>query len=111
MKQHDEHRAEVDALVTLVHTADSGLDEAVKWSRLTFTAGGDWHHWLCAVAVTARGVNLMFHKGALLDDPARLLRGEGRYLRQIPHALAVEHPDRVTALVRDAIAKQTDMLD
>lgn len=111
LNRHDEHRTEVDDLAALVHAAGGDLDEAVKWNRLTFTAGGDWHHWLCAIAVTTRGVNLMFHKGALLDDPARLLRGEGRYLRQIPHAQAVEHADRVTALVRDAIAKQTDMLD
>ena len=103
--------AEADALADLVRAAGEHLDEAVKWRRLTFTAGGDWHHWLCAIAVTARGVNLMFHKGALLDDPARLLRGEGRYLRQIPYADAVEHPNEVHALVRAAVARQTDMLD
>ena len=111
LNRHDEHRAEVDALVALVRAADEDLEEAVKWGRLTFTAGGDWHHWVCAVAATARGVNLMFHKGALLDDPGRLLRGEGRYLRQVPHARAVEHPDRIAALVRDAVKKQTEMLD
>ncbi|MCT2583317.1 DUF1801 domain-containing protein [Actinophytocola gossypii] len=104
-------QAEADALADLVRTTGEDLDEAIKWRRLTFTAGGDWHHWVCAVAVTTRGVNLMFHKGALLDDPARLLRGEGRYLRQIPSAAALEHPNEVHALVRAAVARQTDMLD
>ncbi|GAB3442827.1 DUF1801 domain-containing protein [Actinophytocola sediminis] len=110
LNRHADRRTEIDELAAIVHAAADNLDEAVKWGRLTFTADGDWHHWLCAIAVTARGVTLMFHKGALLDDPARLLRGEGRYLRQTPHARAVEHADQLTALVRDAIARQTDML-
>jgi hypothetical protein len=56
-------------------------------------------------------VNLMFHKGALLDDPTNLLRGEGRYLRQVPHDTAVANPSEITNLVRHAVARQTDMLD
>jgi hypothetical protein len=111
LARHDARRAEVDALAELVHAASTDIEEAVRWRRLTFTAGDDWHHWLCAVAVTARGVNLMFHKGALLDDPARLLRGEGRYLRQVPYDRAVEHPEEIAELVRQAVARQTDMLD
>jgi len=56
-------------------------------------------------------VSLVFHKGALLDDPAGLLEGEGRYLRQVPHDKAAKDPGAVTGLVRQAIARQTDMLD
>lgn len=89
----------------------AALDEDVKWGRLTFTAAGDWHHWLCAVAATGKGVQLVFHKGALLTDPAGLLTGEGRYTRQIPAKQALVTPNEVTALVRDAIAHQKDMLD
>lgn len=83
----------------------------MKWRRLTFTASGNWHHWLCAIAATSNGVSLMFHKGALLDDPARLLRGEGRYLRQVPHPEAMAHPGEIGDLVHQALARQTDMLD
>ena len=93
-----------------VRAADPGVSEAIKWSRLTFTVGGNWHHWLCAVAVTKRGVSLMLHKGALLDDPLGLLQGEGRYLRQLPFAAAADQPDAVRAVVRSAIARQTEML-
>jgi len=53
----------------------------------------------------------MFHKGALLDDPAQLLRGEARYVRQVPHAAAMEHPKELAALLHKAIAHQKDMLD
>jgi hypothetical protein len=72
---------------------------------------GDWHHWLCAVSVTGRGVSLMLHKGALLHDQQALLVGDGRYLRQLPFEVAANHPDAVVHLVREAIAHQTDMLD
>ncbi|MPZ82759.1 MAG: hypothetical protein GEV28_21095 [Actinophytocola sp.] len=111
LTEHHDRRAQIRALAELVHAADGELEEAMRWRRLTFTAGGDWHHWLCAVAATEKGVQLMFHKGALLDDPARLLRGESRYLRQVGHDRAVEHPREIAELVRQAVAHQTDMLD
>ncbi|MFI7673926.1 DUF1801 domain-containing protein [Actinophytocola sp. NPDC049390] len=84
------------------------LDEAVKWNRLTFTANGDWHHWVCAVAATGTAVYLVFHKGSLLADPAGLLTGDGKYTRQVPAAQALAAPGDVAGLVRDALAHQTD---
>ena len=63
------------------------------------------------IAVAARGVSLVFHKGSLLDDPAGLLEGEGRYLRQVTYERAAKDPEAVTELVRQAVARQTDMLD
>jgi hypothetical protein len=98
-------------LAAVVHAADEAVAEAIKWRRLTFTVDDNWHHWLCAVAVTKGGVSLVFHKGSLLEDPAGLLQGEGRYLRQIPYDQAAAHPEAVTALVRQAIARQAEMLD
>jgi hypothetical protein len=71
---------------------------------------GNWHHWLCAIGVTKRGVNLMFHKGALLADPHGRLRGDGRYLRQLPYEEAAAHPEDAPELVREAIAHQTELL-
>jgi hypothetical protein len=105
-----DQRERVDWLAARVHAAAPGTQEAVKWSRLTFTVDGNWHHWLCAIAVAARGVSLVFHKGSLLDDPAGLLEGEGRYLRQVPYERAAEDPEAVAELVRQAVARQTDML-
>jgi hypothetical protein len=105
-----DRREQAEWLAGRVHAAGAAVDEAIKWSRLTFTVDGNWHHWLCAIAVAARGVSLVFHKGSLLEDPAGLLEGEGRYLRQVPYQRAAADPEAVTALVRQAIARQTDML-
>jgi hypothetical protein len=106
-----DQRERVDWLAGRVNAAAAGVEEAVKWSRLTFTVDGNWHHWLCAVAVSPRGVSLVFHKGSLLDDPTGLLEGAGRYLRQVPYERATKDPEAVTELVRQAVARQTDMLD
>lgn len=104
-----EQRAQAQTLAALVRAA-ADPQEAVKWGRLTFTVGGDWHHWVCAVAVTKSAVTLVFHKGVLLADPAGLLRGTGRYVRQVDHATASGRTDAVTALVREAVLRQKDML-
>lgn len=63
-----------------------------------------------AVAVSRRAVSLVFHKGTLLADPAGLLDGDARYVRQVRLERATAHPEAVTAVVRDAIAHQTDLL-
>ncbi|RIQ35929.1 DUF1801 domain-containing protein [Jiangella rhizosphaerae] len=106
-----ERRTETEALADQLRDAAPGdLDEAIKWNRLTFTAGGDWHHWICAVAVNKQTVSLMFHKGVLLDDPDDLLDGGGRYLRTMPFTRAREHPAAVAALLRQALDRQRDML-
>jgi hypothetical protein len=106
-----DQQEQVEWLAGRVHAAGGGVAEAIKWGRLTFTVAGNWHHWLCAIAVTPQRVNLMLHKGSLLEDPAGVLAGEGRYLRQLPHDQAAADPQAVTALVRQAIVHQTDMLN
>jgi hypothetical protein len=105
-----DQREQVEWLAGQVHGAVADVGEAIKWRRLTFTVDGDWHHWVCAIGVTARAVNLVFHKGSLLDDPSGLLAGDGRYTRQIPYDRAAADPDAISALVRAAIEHQTDML-
>jgi hypothetical protein len=102
-----EQQAQIEWFAERVHAADDRITEAVKWHRLTFTVDDNWHHWLCGVQVTRRGVSLLLHKGALLDDPAGLLQGDGRYLRQIPFAAATSNPDAVVAVLRSAVANQT----
>lgn len=104
-------RGEAEELADRVRATGSPaeLDEAIKWNRLTFTVGGDWHHWVCAVSVTNRAVSLLFHQGALLDDPAGLLDGDGRYLRGLPYAQARLDPGAATALIRQALARRNDM--
>jgi hypothetical protein len=106
-----EARSEAARLVDVVVTAEPRVQQAVKWGRLTFTVRDDWHHWLCAVAVTRKGTKLVFHKGALLRDPGGVLKGTGRYLREVPYAGVENSRDAVAALVREAVRRQTDMLD
>ena len=103
-------RGEVEEVAALVGQAAPQLSRAIKWNRLTFAAEGNWHHWLCAIAVTKKASNLVFHKGTLLEDPEQLLRGEGRYVRQLSLATARAHPTAVTGLVRSALDHETDML-
>ena len=110
-KLSPDQQEQAEQLAALVHAADSEIAEAVKWRRLTFTVHDNWHHWLCAVAVSRGGAKLVFHKGALLRDPDGLLQGESRYLREIPYDAAAAHSKAATALVREAIVHQTDMLD
>jgi hypothetical protein len=91
-------------------TADTRMEQAIRWGRLTFTVDGNWHHWLCCVAATKKATKLVLHKGSLLDDPHALLQGSGRYLREVPLERAREDPEGVREIVRSAVDHQTDML-
>ncbi|MEU4547954.1 DUF1801 domain-containing protein [Nonomuraea dietziae] len=102
-------RGQVEELTQVVREADPRLEQAIKWGRLTFTVEGNWHHWLCGIAATKKGVKLIFHKGALLEDPHDLLLGSGRYLREVPADTAMRQAGAVAGLVREAIAHQSDM--
>jgi hypothetical protein len=106
-----DQREQVQRLRELIRTAHPGLDEAIRWGRPTFTAKANWHHWICAVAASRRGVQLVFHKGALLRDPVGLLSGENRYTRETPAARALAHCDAVAALLREAVERQEEVLE
>jgi hypothetical protein len=104
-------RAEVEEVGQVVTETDLRMERAVKWGRLTYSLEGNWHHWLCAVAVAKKATRLVFHKGVLLEDRSGLLDGSGRYVREMPLAAALQHRGEVTDLVRSAIRHETDMLD
>jgi hypothetical protein len=61
------------------------------------------------VAATSKAVNLVFHKGSLLTDPSGLLSGDGKYTRQVSATQALSTPEKVTALVQEAITRQREM--
>ena len=103
-------RQQAEHLARDVGASAGGVTAAIKWQRLTFTVNDDWHHWLCAITVSRQAVSLTFHKGSLLDDPAGLLEGDGRYVRHVPYDRAAGNPDAVKDLVRQAVTRQTDML-
>ncbi|HEX5827363.1 MAG TPA: DUF1801 domain-containing protein [Candidatus Limnocylindrales bacterium] len=80
-------RITVERVAAAVAGAGVPLDAAIKWHRLTYAVGGDFHHWLCGIDVTRRGVVLQFHFGSLLPDPdGRLAAGASRFLRTLVFA-------------------------
>lgn len=103
------YQRQVDELAAMVFVVDARVGEAVKWKRLTFTVGDNWHHWVCGIAVTRQGARLVFHKGSLLDDPKHLLSGSGPYAREVSYEVARKDPPAVAALIGSAIAHQTDV--
>lgn len=105
----EKQRRAADDVINLVLAADPQLDQSVKWGRLTFAIDADWHNWICGIAVSTRGTRLVFHKGALINDPNGLLSGSGRYVREIPAETVQHNVDAVTALVRDAVGHRADL--
>jgi hypothetical protein len=103
-------RQDVEVLAGIVTSADARMEQAIKWGRLTFTIDGNWHHWLCGIVATKSAARLVLHKGVLLDDPQALLRGSGRYVREIGFERARENSEAVREIVRSAVDHQTDML-
>ena len=61
---------------------------------------------ICHVAVYTKYVNLGFHHGAALEDPAGLLRGSGKSIRhvRIEAAADLRRPE-LRALLRHAVAR------
>jgi hypothetical protein len=103
-------RATTSRLVEVVLSAIPDAEQEWKWGRLTFTREGDWHHWICAVSATKKEAKLHIHKGALLANPGGAMKGDGRYIR----AMSFRTPDHieaevVTAILREAAARQTEM--
>jgi hypothetical protein len=100
----------VERLIDVILDALPEAQHERKWGRLTFTCGGDWHHWICAISPTKKAVRLVIHKGALLADTRGVMQGEGRYTRDIRFMSPDEiDADVVTGILREAAARQTEM--
>jgi hypothetical protein len=62
--------------------AAAPLDSTIRWRQLLYGLEGDFHHWICAVAVSKSRVTLNFHFGALLADHEGVFRsGSSRFMR------------------------------
>ncbi len=82
----NESRIIVEWLVRIIEGSGPPLDAAVKWRQLTFAQQGDFHHWICAIAVTKNGAALRFHFGGLLEDPEGVFKaGSSLFLRTIEY--------------------------
>jgi hypothetical protein len=103
-------RATVERLIDVILDALPEAQHERRWGRLTFTCGGHWHHWICAISPTKKAIRLVIHKGALLADARGVMQGEGRYTRDIRFMSPDEiDADVVTEILREAAARQTEM--
>ncbi len=105
----NESRKIVERLVRIIEGSKPPLDAAVKWRQLTFAQNGDFHHWICAIAVTKHGVALSFHFGGLLDDPHGVFKaGSSHFLRKIEYRTFRDVDD---AVVRNMISQAVNRLE
>lgn len=69
----------METIRNLLHAHVPGLVEDFKWNRPVYAAGKEF-----AYLKTAKSyVTLGFDNGASLDDPERMLEGEGKNMRHI----------------------------
>lgn len=71
----------VQAVRTVLLDADDRLTEAIKWKAPTFVyQGGNLASFF---PKSTQHVTLMFHTGATLPDPDRILEGDGEVARSV----------------------------
>ena len=71
--------------------AAAPLESAIKWRQLTYGVGGDFHRWICAIAVTKKRVTLNFHFGALLaDEEGAFRQGTSKFMRMLDYTSPAE---------------------
>jgi hypothetical protein len=106
-----EWRPTVERLIEVISGELPDAQHERKWAQLTFTREADWHHWICAISPRRKAVKLMIHKGAMLADPHRAMKGSGRYMRSIHFRTPDEiDPGVVVPILRQAADRQTEML-
>jgi len=67
--------AEIQLVREIIMAADDRMEETIKWSSPTFMYNGN----MASFFMNAKKfVSLMFHKGALMDNPHGLLSGDGK---------------------------------
>ncbi len=104
-----EQRRIVERLVDLIERSRPPLDAAVKWRQLTFARQGDFHHWICAIAIRKNSVDLIFHFGGLLDNPHGVLKaGSSLFFRKIEYRTLQDVDD---AVVLNLITQAVNRLD
>jgi hypothetical protein len=93
-------------LAKIISSHPVKLDAAIKWKKLTFALQGDFHHWICAIGITKKSVDLIFHYGGLLSDTGGIFRaGESKFLRKIEYQTMADIDE---AVVHDFIQQAID---
>jgi hypothetical protein len=80
----DNYKEIVNELSASILNVNNQITQDIKWKKLTFGLNDDFHHWLCQINFTKKGVVLYFHFGGLLDDKYNVfITGESKFLRKI----------------------------
>lgn len=105
-----ENKELATTLIFYIMESNPEFDCEVKWDQITFTLNQNWHHWIIGVSESKKGINFNFHKGALLKDPRKILKGSGSHLRTIKYHYKEQiDPDYLKRLIKSAIKKQTEL--
>jgi hypothetical protein len=108
-KANPEYQEIITLVMSDIESVNENLHGSIKWGNYTYALSGDFHHWICAVAITKKSVNLIFHYGGLLDDKKGILiAGTSKFLRKIEFQNK-EDIDRET--VKEFVIKAIDKLD
>ncbi|HOK53557.1 MAG TPA: DUF1801 domain-containing protein [Armatimonadota bacterium] len=108
-----QYREIAERVISVIESIDPSFTMAVKWKQLTFALNGDFHHWICAIALTKKSVNLLFHFGGLLDDTNNVLKsGASKFLRKIEFCTLSDIDEQIISnLVSQAIDKLPYFID
>ena len=97
-------------IIAQIFEVNPEFDCDIKWNQITFTLNQNWHHWIVAISESGKGITLSFHKGALLKDPRKLLKGSGSHLRTIKYQYREQiDPDYLKRLIKSAVEKHTEL--
>ncbi len=99
-----------DAVVSIAGKVNPSFQNRMQWQKPTFTLNDNWHHWIFSLSKTKMGMTLTFHKGWLLEDPQKVLTGDGKHLRMLRFTeVAQIRKNAVKELIREAIRHQLDL--
>jgi len=97
-------------LMSIALEVNPELDCEIIWEQITFTLNQNWHHWIFAISESRQGVTVSFHKGALLRDPRKILKGSGSHLKTIKYEFREKiDPAYLKRIISEAIDKQTEL--
>lgn len=106
--QYDNRQRElVQAVRDAVLDADARVTETIKWHAPTFVYKGNIASFY---PQTKTHASLMFHRGALLDDPDGLLEGEGDTSR-VARFLDADDLERKLASLQRLIRQWIELQD
>jgi hypothetical protein len=106
----EQERKVFETIIQLAYEVNPSLQNRIQWKSPTFTLNNNWHHWIFSITTTQKGITVTFHKGWLLEDPQKVLSGDGAHLRALRFTDTGQIKTEILAnLIRNAIHHQLDM--